>query len=45
MCVVWGLRGCEATVGFHGIHRGVAPLEWLRINSKPCKFIGVDDAA
>ena len=30
--------GCNATLGFHDINRGVAPLEWLQINSSPCTF-------
>jgi hypothetical protein len=31
-------RGCAADLGFHGINRGVAPLEWLNHNSRPCVF-------
>lgn len=36
--VVSGGQNCDATVNFHGINRGVAPLEWLNINSRPCSF-------
>ena len=35
---VSGGRGCAADLGFHGINRGVAPLEWLNHNSRPCVF-------
>ena len=40
---VSGAQGCNATAGFHGIHRGVAPLNWLQINSRPCTFDGGPD--
>ena len=40
---VSGAQGCNATAGFHGIHRGVAPLNWLQINSRPCTFDGSPD--
>lgn len=35
---VSGGSDCSATLGFHGIARGVAPLEWLDINSRACTF-------
>jgi hypothetical protein len=35
---VTGGEGCNATLGYHGITRGVAPLEWLTLNSRPCTF-------
>lgn len=39
---VSGGRGCNASIGFHGIDRGVAPLEWLQINSHNCVFDSPD---
>ena len=33
-----GEGGCQATIGFHDIARGVAPLTWLKHNSRPCVF-------
>merc|ERR1719265_1438365 len=36
---VSGGEGCSADIGYHGVNRGVAPVNWLlKLGSLPCKY-------
>ena len=36
---ILGGHGCVADIGFHGIHRGVAPIKWLMtLGSTECRY-------
>jgi len=36
---VSGSDGCAADIGFHGVHRGVSPIDWLgALGSTPCRY-------
>jgi len=51
--VMWAIgkvsdsNGCVADIGYHGVHRGVSPIDWLFVlGSTPCRYnpLEMDDS-